>query len=214
MAPAIKNRLVGTIIIFALAVIFLPDMLDGKKQTRRDIIVNIPTSPEPISLQEPQSYSLQEEKRKTIKPVVLEQNVIPTDEPLLETGSVSAPTDNLQVDNQPADKSELGQVDNPKTNLKSTLEQQTFIQQPNAEEATGWVIQLGSFKHQKNVRELMDKVEKAGYRVFSKPVETSVGKLNKVFVGPDLDKSKLEKSLSHLQEVTGLTGRVTPFTVK
>jgi len=209
MAPAIKNRLVGTIIIFALAVIFLPDILDGEKQTRRDIIVNIPISPEQVSLQEPQSFSVQEVKLKTIKPVVVEQNVNPIDEALSETDNLSAPTDISPVDN-----SEVAQAGDSKTNPKNTLEKQTFIQQPNAEEATGWVIQLGSFKHQKNVRELMDNVEKAGYRVFSKPFDTSVGKLNKVFVGPDLDKSKLEKSLSHLQEVTGLTGRVTPFTVK
>ncbi|MCP3428049.1 SPOR domain-containing protein [Opacimonas viscosa] len=207
MAPAIKNRLVGTIIIFALAVIFLPDMLDGQKQTRRDIIVNIPASPEPIILQEPQSYSLQEEKLKTSKPITLENDVVandvnPSDDSFVPNASTSSGND------------VIAQTDDVKTNPQSTLEQQTFIQQPNDEEATGWVIQLGSFKHQKNVRELMDKVEKAGYRVFSQPVETSVGKLNKVFVGPDLDKSKLEKSLSHLQEVTGLTGRVTPFTVK
>ena len=49
---------------------------------------------------------------------------------------------------------------------------------------------------------------------FSRQVQTSSGLLTKVFVGPDLQKDKLDKALSHLKEITALQGRVTPFTVQ
>ncbi|MFT4811312.1 MAG: DedD protein, partial [Paraglaciecola sp.] len=78
----------------------------------------------------------------------------------------------------------------------------------------GWVVQLGSFRHQKNVQELLKVLDKAGYRAFSRPVKTNSGILTKVFVGPDLQKSNLENALSHLKEITNLQGRVTPFTVQ
>jgi DedD protein len=75
------------------------------------------------------------------------------------------------------------------------------------------VIQLGSFRHQKNVKQLLDKLENAGYRAFSRPIETSSGSLTKVFVGPNLNKRELDGALSHLQELTGLRGKVTRFSV-
>ena len=101
----------------------------------------------------------------------------------------------------------------PKT---SSLEQQTVVEQDSDRllASAGWVVQLGSFRHQKNVQELFEVLEKAGYRAFSRPVKTNSGILTKVFVGPDLQKSNLENALSHLKEITNLQGRVTPFTVQ
>ncbi|MGK0372887.1 MAG: DedD protein, partial [Glaciecola sp.] len=78
---------------------------------------------------------------------------------------------------------------------------------------SGWVVQLGSFKHQKNVKELLKTLTDAGYRAYSRPVMTSVGELTKVFVGPELDKEKLELALPHLQEITKLKGKITAFEV-
>ena len=83
-----------------------------------------------------------------------------------------------------------------------------------ADDDAGWVIQLGSFRHEKNVKALLAKLEKAGYRAFSRKIQTSSGPLNKVFVGPDLDKKKLESALPHLKELTSLKGKVTTFKVE
>lgn len=46
MASPLQNRIVGTAILIALAVIFLPDLLDGQKVTRDDDIETIPLRPE------------------------------------------------------------------------------------------------------------------------------------------------------------------------
>jgi DedD protein len=98
----------------------------------------------------------------------------------------------------------------------SSLERQTVVEQDvdRLLASAGWVVQLGSFRHQKNVQELLNQLEKAGYRAFSRPVKTNSGTLTKVFVGPDLQKANLENALSHLKELTKLQGRVTPFTVQ
>ena len=103
--------------------------------------------------------------------------------------------------------------ENIKTNLTASLENQTQRLQADPQESAGWVIQLGSFRHQKNVRELFDILEKAGYRTFSRPVETPSGILTKVFVGPEIDQEKLKAALPHLNEITKLKGRLTPFTI-
>jgi DedD protein len=100
--------------------------------------------------------------------------------------------------------------------MASSLEQQTVVEQDvdRLLASAGWVVQLGSFRHKKNVQELLNRLDKAGYRAFSRPVKTNSGTLTKVFVGPDLQKGNLENALSHLKELTKLQGRVTPFTVQ
>ncbi|MCE2571625.1 cell division protein DedD [Motilimonas eburnea] len=53
MATQFQNRLVGTIILVALAVLFLPSLLDGQKETYREEFVAIPIAPEMVE-QSPQ----------------------------------------------------------------------------------------------------------------------------------------------------------------
>ncbi|WP_063379274.1 SPOR domain-containing protein [Pseudoalteromonas luteoviolacea] len=76
-----------------------------------------------------------------------------------------------------------------------------------------YVIQLGSFSHQANVLALTDTLKKNGFKTFTRPVKTPNGTLTKVFVGPDLNKQKLEAKLPELKKLTKLNGRLTQFKV-
>ncbi len=74
-----------------------------------------------------------------------------------------------------------------------------------------WAIQLGSFRHKKNVDELVNKLESAGHTAFTKPIKTKNGALTKVFVGPELIKSSLEKKIPALKALTNVQGKVARF---
>ncbi|MAX42152.1 MAG: dedD protein [Alteromonadaceae bacterium] len=197
MASALQNRLVGTVILVAVAVIFLPDMLDGKKTSNQDVFVNVPPAPNQKPIVNPEPFPAERVASATQRPIEI------VNEPALDAETepqVAAPDETVT-----AEVSSAGNDD---------LARQTVVEAPD-EASTGnsWVIQLGSFRHQKNVKQLLDKLEDAGYRAFSKPIVTSSGPLTKVFVGPNLDKSTLETAIPHLQELTGLKGKVTTFSV-
>ena len=197
MASALQNRLVGTVIVVAVAVIFLPDMLDGKKTSNQDVFVNVPPAPNQKPIVNPEPFPAERVASATQRPIEI------VNEPALDAEpepQVAAPDETVT-----AEVSSAGNDD---------LARQTVVEAPD-EASTGnsWVIQLGSFRHQKNVKQLLDKLEDAGYRAFSKPIVTSSGPLTKVFVGPNLDKSTLETAIPHLQELTGLKGKVTTFSV-
>ncbi|WP_100656854.1 SPOR domain-containing protein [Alteromonas flava] len=196
MSSALQNRLVGTIIVVALAVIFLPDILDGKKNQETPTFVSIPVAPERSALVKPQNFPSEEVANAAARPVE-----IVNEQPVDEETSTSQAT--VETNSIPEEEKPTG----------SSLAEQTVVEKPDVDvnEDAGWVIQLGSFRHQKNVRELLDKLEGAGYRTFSRPVETSAGRLTKVFVGPDLQYKKLEDALPHLKELTGLSGKITEF---
>lgn len=199
MTSALKNRLVGTIIVVALAVIFLPDFLDGKKQTNREPFVSVPTNPPVKPIVEPEPFPSERVAKAAIQAVEIEDEVAVDDS--LTLNESSEPLTN-EVQEKPE--------------LEDELASQTIVDASNdqGDEDAGWVIQLGSFRHEKNVKALLDKLEKAGYRAFSRKIQTSSGPLNKVFVGPDLDKKALESALPHLNELTNLKGKVTTFKVE
>ncbi len=194
MASAFQNRLVGTIILVALAVIFLPEILDGEKQRNQDRFESFPKPPPMNSLSQADKFPIQE-----VEEAVTRHVEIVDEKPLDESGTIQAPEEQESNENFTSISRSAGASD--ETQNTESL---------NA----GWVVQLGSFRHQKNVRELLDKLDQAGYRTFTRPIQTSSGLLTKVFIGPDLQPKSLQKALPHLKELTGLQGKLTPFSVK
>lgn len=204
MSSAIQNRLVGTIILVALAVIFLPDILDGKKESNKDLFVDLPKRPPMKAVVEAKPFPQQQVQNSTTREVEVLDESPADDEPAPATAV---------VETIPQYASQNTGTELPEDN---SLQQATVVEQDQDEllKSAGWVVQLGVFRHQKNVRELLNKLEGAGYRAFSQPVKTSAGEFTKVFVGPDVQKSELEKAIPHLNELTKLQGRLTPFTIK
>lgn len=197
MSSGFQNRLVGTVIVVALAVIFLPDFLDGKKESSQQAFVSVPASPAKKPIVNPEPFPSERVASAAQRPLEIVEET-PLDD---EDGDI----------NYAADEDEATAV----SESRPTLETQTVVDEPvPSDEDAGWVIQLGSFRHDKNVRQLLSKLETAGYRAFSRPIQTSSGPLTKVFVGPDLDKARLEAAIPHLKTVTGLKGRITEFKVE
>lgn len=204
MSTALQNRLVGTIILVAVVVIFLPDLLDGKKESRQNLFVELPQKPNIKKVVVPETFDTAKVKEGATRQVEV-VNEVPLDDPK-----------DVQLNETVMQSDSTVQQDKSEQIQNSSLQQQTVVEEsePRLLAGAGWVVQLGSFRHQKNVRDLLTKLEKSGYRAFSRPVKTSSGILTKVFVGPELQKDKLEQALSHLKEITELQGRVTPFTVQ
>lgn len=220
LSPALKNRLVGTIIVVAIAVIFLPDLLDGKKESKRDLFVDLPEKPKMKVVKAPSEFDTGKIKQAATRKVeVLSELAVDdvTSEQLSERPVVDIKIPDEHEGQQIITKQESVNPSISSQTIKtSSLAEQTVVEQDQDKllAGAGWVVQLGSFRHKKNVQELLAKLEKAGYRAFSRPVKTNAGQLTKVFVGPDLDKKKLTNAISHLKQLTNLKGRVTPFTVQ
>ena len=189
--PGLQNRLVGALIVFSLAVIFLPDLLSGKKVQPTNTFVSIPAMPE---------------KRAIVRPEVFPQDRV-----------VAAAERPVEIVDEPALDDDADKLESAATDTSADVtpaEQTAIVKEEVLEPDIGWVIQLGSFRHEKNVQQLLGKLESAGYRAFTRPIRTNTGTLTKVFVGPEIQKQTLDAALPHLTQVTGLKGKVTEFTVE
>lgn len=209
MTSALQNRLVGTIILVALIVIFVPDILDGKKQSQKDPFVNLPARPEMKAILAAQPAPDDSVKQKAGRDIEIVQ-ALPIDEPASEMQST--PIDTSGESEAPL----ITDASVEQNDAQEAVANSSEVAQEQSEliESAGWVVQLGVFRHEKNVRELLDKLKGAGYKAFSRPIQTSSGELTKVFVGPNLQKQELQKAIPHLNKLTNLQGRVTPFTVQ
>lgn len=206
MSTPFQNRLVGTIIVAAVAIIFLPDVLDGDKKTYQD---NFETIPEAPQIDFPKADKTFPKENLTKLP----QEKVSDERAIDETGSID--TSKLLSENDVTVSTLAKETDFSAPNSKKTVEKIGSGKINNlpskAVKKQAWVIQLGSFRHQNNVDELVNKLNSNGYTAFTKPIKTKNGKLTKVFVGPELIKSSLEKKLPALKKLTNVQGKVARF---
>jgi DedD protein len=218
LSTPFQNRLVGTIIVAAAIIIFLPDILDGEKKSNQADFEAIPKAPTFTGKMTKKSFPTEDlvlKEKATVyneeaKDEQLQTNTIKNDENINNE-------DGLIINNKakvtPATK-EQNIVNTADSVVKSSsaIEKPTLGQQPSkALNKVAWVIQLGSFKHKSNVSELVEKLRDNGYTVFTKPIQTKKGTLTKVFVGPELIKASLTNKLPALKSLTNVQGKVARF---
>ena len=240
MSSTFLNRLIGTIILVALIVILLPELLDGEKRTNAQEFVVVPPTSETLDdiasnasesstastgnaqTDNPQNSTLREVDRAEIESQVITPVDI-VEEPALDdvlsqnqeqTADLSSQSeaDDLsepesEPETQAGDNDKQADIAAEEPEPSTQGSQQVVVNQP------AYVVQLGSFRHKKNVDELIKKLQQAGYKAYTRPITTSAGQLNKVFVGPEVDRQALEQSLPKLYELTRLKGKITAFEV-
>jgi DedD protein len=229
MTSALQNRLVGTIIVVALVVILVPEFLDGEKRTNQQSFVDVPPVLEVVDVEEAKEVDLSGVEQAVNQPIELVDEQAIDDVPVTDNTTINSQNSSEEVISTNTEANPNSLLSNAATNdVQDTDSSQGSTDVTNDDEGTasqtvttsknkttkaGWVVQLGSFRHEKNVQALLKTLNDAGYRAYSTPVMTSAGKLNKVFVGPELDKNVLEQALPRLQEITQLKGKITAFEV-
>jgi DedD protein len=206
LSTPFQNRLVGTVIVAAVVIIFLPDVLDGDKKTYQDNFEMIPVTPQ---IDFPQANKIFPEDKLANLPVEHISEEIALDDDSVIDSAKALKEKGITVTTLSKESSFTAKPE-PKTTNKSTAKTvKTAPSKAVSEQA--WVIQLGSFRHQNNVDDLVNKLKKAGYTAFTKPIKTKSGKLTKVFIGPELIKKSLEEKLPALKVLTNVQGKVARF---
>ena len=197
-----QNRLVGVIVFVALGVIFLPDVLDGKKVQQEEQFSEIPLRPQVAEMTLPdeaiqavdlsdKEQAFQSEEQTAISDSAKWQ-VVET-EPTSQQQTAST---NVQPQSKPESK--------PKPAVKPT-------NKPVVPTSSAYTLQLGSFNNAANVKGLISKLRSGGFNAYTLPTNPVDGKLTKVFVGPEFSKSKLQSLQPGIEKLTKLKGRIVTY---
>ncbi len=121
------------------------------------------------------------------------------------------PTKPVEVQKPVEAKPQAGQIKTMDDLIASKMAQPTTAPAAAAPAQGSWILQLGAFKNADSVNALVSKLRAAGYSAQTSPRTPVQGQINRVFIGPDVSKAKLQGMQSRISQMTGLSGSVVAY---
>ncbi len=202
----VKQRLIGAVVLIALAVLFLPSML-GKKKERKVFESKIPkeisvkfqtldhqTSKDTQNRENDKNTSSKQDQMTSDNTMTLKKETESSQEksiPIKEIISKEQISTTKQKKNQVSEK--------PKPVLEAVKK-------------SGWVIQVGSFSSKENAENLAKKLETKQFKTFVRHKDVTKNQMHyRVFVGPWLNEKQAKQHLKEIKQFTGLTPLLTKW---
>ena len=206
-----RHRIVGAVVLVALAVIFLPMLLSdrppetgdgsvipgGAATETRIVVTPVPPPDDKApSLSKPAVSEKAPEKATTASKTV----VVPVEPTTEVPAAVKAPA-NLESRQQEAKPV-------PEPRPASESRKSAAASKPAATVEKGWLVQVGAFSQLDNARRLHDKLSQKGYTAVLDPPNPEKGKTVRVEVGPYKDAAAAKAAQARIQSELGIKGVV------
>ena len=205
---AYKQRMVGALVLVALAVIFLP-MLFSRQDEQRQVTVEAPASP-----QAPAMPQIQMETVAVPEPQALPQEPVPTDDEVAEDTSPAAPVAAtpaapIMITKPAAPPAVAKSIPAPAQPIAAASSKPDTTQ--SRVDANGlsvsWSVQLASLSSRASAESLQKDLRSQGYNAY---IRTADGK-NRVFVGPLIERAEADRLRDVLNRKQNLKGFVVRF---
>lgn len=209
-----KHRLIGAVVLVALAVIFVPIILDRSGPPETTTVSDIP-APTP-----------QSENKVVVVPVTTAGAAIGADPSASTTATAPAdkpaaaetpPAAVKAVTEEPARAKPPSPVAANAVTATRTKEV-TVVAKPApkpvsrpAEVKNGWVVQVGTFANSTNANRLQGQLQKMGHKVNVDRINRDGGNSLRLRVGPFKDKALALKAQGQIRRDTGVQGVVLAY---
>lgn len=198
---AYKQRMVGALVLVALAVIFLP-MLFSRQDEQRQVVVEAPAAPQVPVMPQVQ-----------VEPVVVpEPQALPEEEPVPSDAEIAAQT----APSMPVQPSvPVVKPAAPAPAPKPVAPQPAAPGKPDVGQSRidpnglpiSWSIQLASLANRESADALQKKLRAQGYNAY---IRSADGK-NRVFIGPLIERAEADRLRDLLGRQQNLNGFVVRF---
>jgi len=192
MNQGTKQRVVGTVVLLSLALIFLPLLFDGEGSYQPTIRSRIPEAPVVDIMPEPQPQ----------RPAIEADRLPPQ-------ASATTPAADIQLDDTGPEPTDI-------TVVEETVPEQSEYIPPALNELSlpqGWSVRLGVFSNPENASNLKQQLLDAGYRAYTRELPGRENSVTGVFVGPHIERLDANRLRSQLQDEFELEAMVVPFEV-
>lgn len=195
------QRIVGALVLVALAVIFVP-MLFNRDDVDQQIAVDAPAMPET-----PAAPIIETQPVEVPEPAV---EAIPEDYEIIEEDSVAEssipanPIDPVPAEAQPAPETPEQAVTEAPPLMPKNAEEQRL---DTANLPVSWSVQLASLSSRENAEKLQKTLRSQGYNAYIR----SADGMNRVFVGPLVERAEANRLRDQLQRQHKLDGFVVRF---
>ncbi|PYY88031.1 SPOR domain-containing protein [Pseudomonas sp. TKO26] len=204
-----KQRMVGALVLVALAVIFLP-MLFSREDEQRHVAVEAPPVPQASAM--PQ---VQVEPVVVPEPKALPQEPVPVEEPVVQQVAPSMPIAPSAPAVAPAPAVASKPVPKPAPVPAPAPAQPIAAAKPDTSQSridanglsVSWSVQLASLSSRESAENLQKTLRSQGYNAYIRSAE---GK-NRVFVGPLIERAEADRLRDLLGRQHNLKGFVVRF---
>lgn len=205
----VKQRMIGALVLVALAVIFLPMLFtreDEMRQVRVDAL-QAPSMPSPAPVQVEPVAVPEPEVLPEEAPVVIDESTAPITPPKTPiapapSAAPSAPAPAPQAPAAPAPK-----VEKPAAPAATASSPASSNKVDGNGLPVSWSIQLASLSNRAGADNLQKTLRSQGYNAYIR----SAGGLNRVFVGPLIDRAEAERLRDVINRQQKLKGFVVRF---
>ncbi|CAI8954087.1 DedD protein [Pseudomonas sp. IT-P258] len=209
---AYKQRMVGALVLVALAVIFLP-MLFSRQDEQRQVTVEAPAAP-----QAPAMPQVQVEPVVVPEPQSLPQEPVPSDDEIAQQESAVPAVPVAPAPAAPAAKPVVPAPVPALAAKPATAPAQPITAAPGKPDTTqsridanglpvSWSVQLASLSNRESAEKLQKTLRSQGYNAY---IRTADGK-NRVFVGPLIERAEADRLRDLLNRQQNLKGFVVRF---
>jgi DedD protein len=197
MERALKERIIGAVVLVIFAVLVVPIFLDGPPAGGEIVTerVLLPGQED----QKTQTVVLDRDRKEPVPAASAPAQAKPEPvvrEPVREEPQPAA----VQQQEQEQEQAPETREDKPAARPAPT---------PAASTTGMWAVQLGSFSNKDNAEKLAADLRKQGYASFLSQLSTDTGQLHRVRIGPQKDRAGAEAMASRLAKV-GHDGQVVP----
>lgn len=190
----LKQRMIGALVLLALAVIFLPMLLSREDESRR-VLVDAPEMPAAPAMPEVE-----------LQPVAVPEPQLLPDEPVDAEAAQSL---------EPGEPVVAGQPTAPITPAVPTAAAEPVVTPPQPAPSKldanslpiSWSVQLASLSSSDGAQNLQKTLRSQGYNAYIR----SVDGMNRVFVGPLIERAEADRLRDQLNRQHKLNGFVVRF---
>ena len=198
MERALKERIIGAVVLVVFAVLVVPVFLDGPPEDGEIVSERVLLPGQ------------EDQKNQT---VVLDRNR--TQPVPAATTPAAAPARQEPARQEPVQEEQVREEPRPEVVPDKPVEEPAPkpapkpVPQPAASTTGMWAVQLGSFSNKENAEKLAADLRKQGYAAFLSQLTMDNGQLHRVRIGPQKDRESAEEMAKRLAKV-GQKGQVVP----
>ncbi len=176
-----------------------PESEEANQQALLDVEEPLPDAPKPVAKAKVKTSTVPAEPSSVEKQPIEKKNV------------VTQSSQKQSLAKQGLAKQNLEKPVVTKESKKTPPVFATGKVQPNTQLATSWVVQVGSFRQKKNATKLRDKIQKSGFTSFVSDALSDKGKVYRVRVGPELERTLADELQKKMRRKFGLDGIIVRY---
>jgi DedD protein len=209
---SLKQRIIGAIVLIALAIIFLPAILKDKASSGT-FVSKIPAKPEELD-----NYQVDTQKiddlmaaQKMVKESAQASNnkqaTVQTSDPDSKDKVVN--DDILQQRAQHQSEANKRKTKQSEPNSEKLTSKDISVKTEQGESKisdayrdAAWVVQVASFSNESNAKKMVTKLKASNYKAYRRKVSSANKTVFRIFVGPYIEKKDAEKAISAISKLS------------